>query len=76
MHGGKRLVRGQASRQPQANIEANGFDKLVVRSVLLQLILIEACLDMHKLNELQCRDRSSRTLIGSEIVKTELKGSL
>ena len=36
-------------------------DKMVVRSVLLQLTLIEACLDMHKLNELQCRDRSSRT---------------
>ena len=48
----------------------------LVRSVLLQLSLIEACRGMHKLNELQARDRSSRTTIGSEIVKTELKGSL
>ena len=76
MHGDRRAIEEQASRQAQSNIEAQSTDKLIVRSVLLQLTLIEACLDMHKLNELQSRDRSSRTLIGSEIVKTELKGSL
>ena len=48
MHGDRRAIEEQASRQAQSKIEAQSTDKLIVRSVLVQLTLTEACLDMHK----------------------------